>query len=224
MQISLSTNEALEELEFLLILGKKPRFKLPVFVIETDFIDFFAHILERAPKRRNVIPYMDRLIAQAFDESVAEICGMLNQNGVDGTTIFELISDKKLIPTGVRKAYNKKLEGKLRKGLGTGPWRTYNNWLLAGVFWKAFVQSHDPHFKIKIREHEWPKAATETFYDRDYKALWATKEAYVEAGEPKHGYANKDIFIRPHAEWHFFIQKTREKHAALKKRLNSSKN
>ena len=95
------------------------------------------------------------------------------------------IIKKKLIRTGVLKAYNK---GKLRKGLGTGPWRNKN------------------------------------VYDRDYKALWAMKEVYLEAGDPKHGYANKDIFIRPHAEWHFLIQKTREKHAALEKRLNSSKN
>src|SRR5436190_225911 len=142
MQIALSTTEALEELELLLILGKNPPFDLPAFIFETDFIDFFALILERMPETSNVVPLMDQLIAQNFKRSVAGIRGILDQNKADGAAIVKLISNKQLILTSARKAYNKKVPGKSRKGLEMGIWRMYNNWLLAGLLWKAFVQSH----------------------------------------------------------------------------------
>jgi hypothetical protein len=205
MQIALSTTEALEELELLLILGKTPPFDFPAFIFETDFIDFFALILERMPETSNVVPLMDQFIAKNYKRSVAEIRGILNQNKADGAAIVKLISNKQLILTSVRKAYNKKV-GKLRNGLGAGPWRAYNNWLLAGLLWKAFVQSHDPAYKVTITEYEDTGLPMETFDDPNLRALWAMKQTFAQVGRPTHGNANGDVFIHPLAEWYLFLK------------------
>ena len=206
MQIALSTTEALEDLELLLVLGKNPPFDFPAFIFETDFIDFFALILERMPETGNVVPLMDKLIARNLDESVVAINEILTQNKVADTAIAALLSNKQLILTSVRKAYNRKARGKSRKGLGPRPWRMYNNWLLAGIFWKAYLQSYDPKFKVNIDEYEDAEIPVETLLDPNLRPLWVMKQAFAEAGSPSHGSANKDIFINPLAEWYLFLK------------------
>ena len=49
--------------------------------------------------------------------------------------------------------------------------------------------------------------------DPHYRPLWAMKQAFIEAGQPAHGSANEDIFIRPLAEWY----RWRKKHQKISK-------
>lgn len=202
MPIAWSTKEALAELDRLIVLAKKPAFEFPAFIFETDYLEFFAEIIEQSPEYSNVVPFMDRLIDQVLEGSILEISRVLNKYKVDGTAIFELMAEKKLILTGVRKGYNKLVRGKLSKGLRTESWKTYNNWLLADIFWKAFIQSYDAGFKIDLNQYNYSKSALKALKAPHYRPLMAMKQAYIEAGEPAHGFANEDIFIRPIAEWY----------------------
>jgi hypothetical protein len=202
MPIAWSTKKALDEFDRLIVLGKKPAFEFPAFILETEFLEFFAEIIEQAPEYSNIVPFMDQLIDKVLEESIFEICRVLNKYKVDGTTIFGLMAEKKLILTGVRKTYNKQVWGKSPKGLRTEPWNTYNNWLLAEMYWKALIQSYDPGFKLDLKQDNYSKSALKALKDPRYRPLWAMKQAFIEASEPAHGYANEDIFIRPIAEWY----------------------
>jgi hypothetical protein len=207
MQIALSRKNALEELKLLLEVGRKPAFDYPAFVIEIDFIDMFIHMTKWSPDLPDIIPFIETLIARALEESIVDLIEVLKLHKVDDNGIFEMASNKQLILTGVRKAYNRKIPGKAPKGLGTEPWKTYNNWVLAQLFWKAIVQSYDPSFKVRVIESDWSGSAIETFYDPVYRPLWAMKQAYAEAGSPSHGNSNDDIFMRAIAEWFLYLQK-----------------
>lgn len=210
MAIALSSKQAFEELERLDKLGKKPPFQFPAFLIETDYTDAFAYIIECVPWVNNIVPFMDRLIDQALEQSIHEMCSLLDRYKADGTQIFELMSDKQFILMGHRKAYNKMIPGRTPKGILPDLWKAYNNWLLAEIFWKAYIQSHNPSLKIQIKEHEFSKGALASMYNPDFRPLWAMKQAYAQYGAPAQGYAKDDIFVRPIAEWHIFIKKNGE--------------
>jgi hypothetical protein len=202
MPIAWSTKDALNEFDRLIVLGKKPAFEFPAFIFETEYLELFAEIIEQVPEYSNIVPFMDQLIDQVLEESILENCRVLNKYKVDGTAIFELMAEKKLILTGVRKAYNKQVRAKSSKGLSIESWKAYNNWLLADIFWKALIQSYDAGFKINLKQDNYSKSALKTLKDPHYRPLWAMKQAYIEAGEPAHGYSNEDIFVRPIAEWY----------------------
>lgn len=207
MRISLSSAEALEEFRSLYYLGQKPGFMFPAFCIETEFIDFFFHIIAETPQRNNVVPFMNRLIDQALTESIDHICTILDRHKVDGTAIFELMEQKQFIQLGVKRAYNKQLPGKSPKGLTSPGWCAYNNWVLTEILWKAYLQSHHPDFRVTIVDQEDSDAPVDAFYSADFRPLWAMKHAYVvEAGRPISGSANTDIFIRPIREWYLYIK------------------
>lgn len=201
MPIRLSTTHALQKLESLLTLDNDPGFLSYAFCIEAEFIDLFAQIIERNAKRNNVIPFMTALIRRYFEQSVDQICGVLDQHKIDGVEIFSLMCEKNLIRNHAKKKLNKKLSGKAVKNLVDTYINAYNNWLLAGILWKAFVQSYDPDFKVKIIEDKDAKAPTEICSGTNYRPLWAMKMACLEAGDPSHGSGDEDIFIRPLKEW-----------------------
>lgn len=215
---SISTTEALQEFESLLALDNDPGLPSPAFCIETEFIDFFAHIIEGNPKRNNIVPFMGTFINKAFEQSIDLISGVLDQHKIEGVEIFSLMCEKKLIRNRVKKELLKKLKGKAAKSLDTYL-NAYNNWLLAAILWEAYIRSHDPEFKITITEEEDSDAPVETYNDLNYRPLWAMKQACLEAGDPTHGSGNKDIFIRPLREWYalMLINKPRKSSLPLKK-------
>ncbi|OQP59118.1 hypothetical protein A3860_38785 [Niastella vici] len=201
MRISLSSSEALAELKSLFDLGEKPGFEFPAFNIETEFIDFFFQIISNTPTRDNVVPFMNRLIERALAESINNIWTVLAHQKADGTEIFELMKGKQLICLRVKRSYNRNVPGKSPKGLISPYWNAYNNWLLAHIFWKAYLQAHDPDFRVINVECEDSDAPVETLYSADFKPLWAMKQAYIAARRPTGG---SDIFIRPIAEWYLY--------------------
>lgn len=207
MQISLSTTEALTELKALYHLGQKPGFICPSFNIETEFIKFYFYIIDETPKSDNVVPFMNRLIDQALTESTNHICSILEKHKkVDGTEIFNLMQEKQFITLGVKKAYNKQVPGKSPKGFTSPFWNTYNNWLLADIFWKAYVQAHDPELKVTIVVQEDSDAPVEALYSADFKPLWIMKQAYIEDGPKYTESTNDDIYISPLREWFAYIK------------------
>ncbi|WP_133054529.1 hypothetical protein [Niastella populi] len=189
-------------------LGKHPSFRFPAFCIETEFIVLFTHIIDRSGNRNNVVPFLDALIKKAFEQSVDEISDLLDEHNISGAAIFSLICEKKLIRNREKKALHKKLPGKA-KNLVDSYVNGYNNWLLAHILWKAYIQSHDPDYSFGIPKGEDAPSSEAFLYDPQYKPLWALKQAYIEAGRPTHGHAGDDIFIRPIAAW-YQLQKKRK--------------
>src|SRR5688572_16503601 len=117
MPISLTSNKALLELDVLLNLGKRPPFRFPAFYIETEFIDLFTQIIDQSEKINNVVPYMNTLINRAFEQSVDNICNLLDAHKIKGIEIFSLMGEMKLISNREKKPIHHTLQDKTAQGL-----------------------------------------------------------------------------------------------------------
>ncbi|OQP59117.1 hypothetical protein A3860_38780 [Niastella vici] len=208
MVFSLSRKQALGELQSILEKWNTPPLKHQGFLMELWFLDFFAYIIERMPDTDNIIPEVEKTIELALKESFLQICRVLDKhNTIDGSEIFNLMTDNEFVLSNVRKAYNKKIVEKSPKGLRRTDWIAYNNWLLTSIYWKAFIWSHDPGFQIDTTDEECWRREAESLFHKDYKPLAAMRQAFFNSGNPYVGFDGNRICVRPEIEWHRFMKK-----------------
>lgn len=202
-----SKKQALEELQSICKKWEQPPFPSPGFLQELRFLDFFVLMIAHLPNSTNIVPQIEEIIEHALKDSFMQICRVLNEHKeTDGSEIFNLAAENEFIPISVIKSYNKNVEGKSPKGLRRTDWIAYNTWLLTSVFWKAFIDSHDPDFQLDIHVDEYPETPDEILLQDDYKPLWAMRQAYKATGI-NIGFNGDRICVRPHEEWHRFMNK-----------------
>lgn len=205
-----SKKRALEELQSICKKWEHPPFPSPGFLVELQFLGFFALMIERIPDSNNIVPQIEETIERALKNAFLEICKALDgHKEADGSEIFNLASGNEFIRRSVIKAYNKKLEGKSPKILKHTEWIAYNNWLLTSLFWKAYKESFNSDTQFNIPVDDYPETPKEVLLLDDYKPLWAMRLAYKNAGVYI-GFTGDSITVRPHVEWRRFMNKHKD--------------
>ena len=203
MAISLTKEEALQELQHLKETWKAPPFDYPTFCPELEYVSFFIYLLIKVSGAgaNNIVPFVSRHFEQGLDEAFTRICRILDRHRADGSGIYNLMEERKFILRGVKRSYNRKVPGKSPKGLTYDEWESYNNWLAADIMWNGFIEGHDPEFKVSISKEEDIDIPVEDLLCPDYRPLWAMKQAFDKAGRPTSGNELDSVYLRPIGFW-----------------------
>ncbi len=171
----------------------------PCFLNETWYAECFLFYLSRLKidLHKDVVPLITGHFKKALDRSFLEICKVLDQHPPDGTKIFEILCEEKFILRKDRRAYNCQVPGKTPKGLKTEEWEEYNHWLLANLYWKGFLLSHEQGFQIILPEDV--EGPIELFLADETKPLWGMRITAQEAGTAIMGGDGDCIRVHPYA-------------------------
>jgi len=181
----LAKQEILQKISSVIEIWKEPPFRFPTFCVELDYVGFFNKFLPyiSAELDGSFIHAVNAYLEEAIQLTILNICRTLDQNEADGSMIWHLLDERKLILRRYRLAYSKQLVGKGPKGLQKNDWLDYNHWILASIFWKAILRSHHEEFKVII-PHDADQVALKHLLSDEAKVLWSMMYAFEDVGKP----------------------------------------
>ena len=199
MNIYLTKGEVCEIFASVIKQWKQPSDDIyPCFINETWYVECFHFYLSRMLVETyiDVVPLITEKFNNGLDTSFRNICKVLEQNPVDGTTIFEIMDKQKFIYMKDRKTYNRQVWGKWPKGLKREEWEEYNHWVLANLYWQGFLWSQESGFQITVPQDA--DGPIELFLADETKPLWGMRIKSLEAGTPIIGTDGDCIRVRPY--------------------------
>lgn len=192
---------------------KRP-FKFPRFIVELEYINFFSLFIKEIPARKNdnIEPIVEHYLEEPLEKAIKQICLLMDRNTANGTAIWNIISERRLILRRDQRMYNKQVPGKAPKGITQSYWMDYNHWALALAFWKGVLDSQNPDFRVIITSSliEDSEDPIEVLLANEYKPLWGMWAAFNALGRPliSTGNDSYSINVLPYAAWSRYKEKT----------------
>lgn len=169
------------------------------FMVESLYLKFFVQLASCIPQPAdgNILLAIQNLNENSCKDSIVKICKVLEQNSVDGSFIWELINDERLILRKELRRYNHQIPGKSPKGIITELWHDYNHWLTARQLWLGFQNSLLPTYRLTIPFDI--GSDLRKIFAPEIRPLWGMYDGYSELGRPIFTGVNlgNAIFLKP---------------------------
>jgi len=97
-------------------MGKMP-LKFPRFIVELEYINFFSLLIKEIPaaKDDNIGPIVEHYLEGPLEKAIKQICLLMDQHTANGTAIWDIISERRLILRRDQRIYNKQVLVKPQK-------------------------------------------------------------------------------------------------------------